>query len=168
MSSHKPILSFIHPGMSLEFQGPGPTNIAPAWNRRNLMREKLKKDLGKFLLGYVLWHPLLVVSRKFQWKQSWISQIFWMLKSTGFFGFCFCLWMWYQDRDFSGGASSKESACQCRRYKRLRSDPWVGKIPWRRKWQLTPVFFPGKSHGQRSLMSYSPWGLKESDMTTAT
>ena len=44
-------------------------------------------------------------------------------------------------------------------------DPWVGKIPWRRKWQLTPVFLPGESHGQRSLAGYSPWGQKEWDMT---
>ena len=43
--------------------------------------------------------------------------------------------------------------------------PWVGKIPWRRKWQLTPVLLPGKFHGQRSLVSYSPRGLKESDTT---
>ena len=44
-------------------------------------------------------------------------------------------------------------------------DPWVGKIPWRRKWQSTPVQLPGKSHGQRSLVGYSPWGCKESDTT---
>ena len=44
-------------------------------------------------------------------------------------------------------------------------DPWVGKIPWRRKWQPTPVFLPGKPHGQRSLVGYSPWGHKVSDMT---
>ena len=41
-------------------------------------------------------------------------------------------------------------------------DPWVGKIPWRMKWQPTPVFLLGKSHGQRSLVCYSPWGRKES------
>ena len=41
----------------------------------------------------------------------------------------------------------------------------VGKIPWRREWQLTPVFLLGESHGQRSLTGYSPWGLKEPDMT---
>ena len=35
-------------------------------------------------------------------------------------------------------------------------DPWVGKIPWRRKWLLTPVFLPGEFHGQRSLVGYSP------------
>jgi len=43
--------------------------------------------------------------------------------------------------------------------------PWVRKIPWRRKWHSTPVFLPGKSHGQRSLVGYSPQGHKESDMT---
>ena len=45
---------------------------------------------------------------------------------------------------------------------------WVRKIPWRRKWQPTPVFLPGKSNGQRSLAGYSPWGCKESDMTKMT
>ena len=43
--------------------------------------------------------------------------------------------------------------------------PWVGKVPWRRKWQPTPVFLPGKSHVQRSLVGYSRKGCKESDMT---
>ena len=43
------------------------------------------------------------------------------------------------------------------------SDPWVGKIPWRRRWQPTPVFLPRESHGQRSLVGYSPWGGKELD-----
>ena len=56
--------------------------------------------------------------------------------------------------------SGKESACQ---YRRCRFDPWVGKMPWRRKWQHTPIFLPGESHGQRSLVSYSAWGHKESD-----
>ena len=42
---------------------------------------------------------------------------------------------------------------------------WVGKIPWRRKWQLKPVFLPRKSHGQRSLAGYSSQGRKESDVT---
>ena len=44
----------------------------------------------------------------------------------------------------------------------------LGRIPWRRKGQPTPVFFPGESHGQRSLASYGPWGHKESDTTEAT
>ena len=44
-------------------------------------------------------------------------------------------------------------------------NPWVGKISWRRKWQSTPVFLPGKSHGRWNLVGYSPWGCKESDTT---
>ena len=49
--------------------------------------------------------------------------------------------------------------------RRLKFDPWVVKIPWRREWLPTPVFLPGESHGQRSLMGYSPWSRKELDMT---
>ena len=52
--------------------------------------------------------------------------------------------------------SGKESFCQCRGLKRRGLDPWVGKIPWSRNWQPTPVFLPGKSHGKRSLAGYSP------------
>ena len=48
---------------------------------------------------------------------------------------------------------------------RPRFNPWVGKIPWRRKWQPTPVFLSGESHGPRNLVGYSPRGRKESDMT---
>ena len=55
---------------------------------------------------------------------------------------------------FLNGTSDKEPACQCRRLKRCRLNPWVGKVPWRREWQPTPVFLPGKSHGQRSLAGY--------------
>ena len=44
-------------------------------------------------------------------------------------------------------------------------NPWVGKIPWRRKRQPTPVFWPGESHAQGSLVGCSPWGHKEFDMT---
>ena len=53
----------------------------------------------------------------------------------------------------------------CLQYGRPGFDPWVGKIPWRRKWQSTPALLPGKSHGQRSLVGYSPWGCKELDTT---
>ena len=62
----------------------------------------------------------------------------------------------------------KEHTCQCRRCRRCKFDPWVGKAPWRRKWQPAPVFLAGESHGQRSLEGYSPWGRKDSDTTEAT
>ena len=75
----------------------------------------------------------------------------------------------YKPRDDKDGwpvaDSAKESTCSCRRYKRHGFDPWVGKIPWRREWQSTPIFLPGKFHGQRSLMGCSPWSWKELDMT---
>ena len=58
------------------------------------------------------------------------------------------------DPGFPGDASGKEPACQCRR---CRFHPWFGKILWSRKWQPTPVFWPGKFHAQRSLAGYSPW-----------
>ena len=61
--------------------------------------------------------------------------------------------------------SGKEPTCQCRR---LRFDPWVGKVPWRREWQPTPVFWPGKSHGQRRLGSYIPWGHRRVGLNLAT
>ena len=61
---------------------------------------------------------------------------------------------------FPGGSEVKESACNVG-----DPDPWVRKIRWRRKWQPTPVFLPGESHGQRSLVGYSPQGHKELDTT---
>ena len=66
---------------------------------------------------------------------------------------------------FPGVAVSKELACQC---KRCGFKPWVGKIPWNRKWQPIPVFLSGKSHGQRSLPGYCPWCHKELDTTKPT
>ena len=53
--------------------------------------------------------------------------------------------------------SGQEATCQCRR---PGFDPWVGEIPWRRKWQPSPVFWPGEPHGQRSLVGYGPWDHK--------
>ena len=69
------------------------------------------------------------------------------------------------DKGLPRQLSGKESACQCKRH---RFNPWVGKIPWRRIWQPTAVFCCGEFHGQRSLVGYSPWDHKESDMTEAT
>ena len=61
----------------------------------------------------------------------------------------------------SQGTTDKEPACQCRRQcKRCVFDAWGGKIPWRRAWQPTPVFMPGESHGQRSLVGYGSYGRR--------
>ena len=71
------------------------------------------------------------------------------------------IWLRFR-RGFPGCTSGKEPTCQCRRRKRCRLNPQVRKIPWRRKWQPTPAFLPGESHGQRSLEGQSPKGCKES------
>ena len=59
-------------------------------------------------------------------------------------------------------AQLAQHSLQC---KRPRCNLWVRKVPWRRKWQPTPVFLPGKSHGQRSLGGYGPWDHKEKNTT---
>ena len=85
-------------------------------------------------------------------------------------GMCWKIWTFLLQevslqpwRDDCGyGSDSTESTWQCRR---CAFDPCIRKIPWRREWLSTPVFLPGEFHGQRSLVGYSPWGHKESDMT---
>ena len=74
------------------------------------------------------------------------------------------LWKSSQGKElgFPGGSEGKVSACNAGD---PGSIPRSGRFPWRRQWQPTPVSLPGKSHGQRSLVGYSPWGLKESDTT---
>ena len=66
------------------------------------------------------------------------------------------------------GLPSKGLACQSRRPKNCGFDPWVGKIPWRREWQSMPVFLPGESHEQRSLMGSRPWSHTEPHTTEMT
>ena len=63
------------------------------------------------------------------------------------------------------GATDKEFTCQCRKCRRHGFNPWIEKIPWRRAWQPTPVFWPRESHGPKNGASCRPWGCKELDMT---
>ena len=72
-----------------------------------------------------------------------------------------------QARGFPGGTSGQEPTYQCRRCKRYRFDPWVGRIPWKSAQQPTPVFLSGEYHGQKSQTGSSPWGCKESYTTEA-
>ena len=67
-----------------------------------------------------------------------------------------------------GSTSGKKPAYQGRRHKRLRFNSWVGKTPWKRAQQTTPVFLPRGSYGWRSLVGYGPQGSKESDTTEVT
>ena len=72
-----------------------------------------------------------------------------------------CVASSYKDT-FPSGSDAKESACNVGV---PGFNPWVRKIVWRREWQLTPAVLPGKFHGQKNLVSYSPWSCKELDMT---
>ena len=82
--------------------------------------------------------------------KEWILGIL-IIRKTFFFFLFVSIW----DKGLPIWYNSKESACQCRRCKRHGFNPWIRKIPWSRKWQPTPVFLPGKFHGQRSLLGYS-------------
>ena len=93
---------------------------------------------------------------------SWnfqVIQLLWLMTAVIIFKFL----LWASHYGFPGGASGKEPICHCTRHERCGFDPWVRKIPWRRAWLPTPGFLPGKSHGQRSLAGYGPWGCKELD-----
>ena len=98
-------------------------------------------------------HQSEVIERKFQSLpasfREWWRDIFHNPPQIHLkFFLCSNILLWFP-RWFSG----KELICQCRRH---GFNPWVGKIPWRRKWQPISVFLPGKSHGQRRLAGYSP------------
>ena len=68
-------------------------------------------------------------------------------------------------RGFPGGTVVKDPPANAGDARDLGSVPGLGRPPWRREWQPTPVCLPEKVHGQRSLVGYSPWGCKVSDMT---
>ena len=86
--------------------------------------------------------------------------------ATSYFFTCFCSSQG-SSWGFPGDTSGKEPTCQCRRRKKHGLDPWIEKVSWRRAQRPTPVFLPGESSGQRSLVGYSPW-VAESDTTEAT
>ena len=100
--------------------------------------------------------------RRLAWKNSARDRgaLLWRLKKQKTRADFYCLTRLKkkQTKNFPCGSDGKSVSLQCRR---PGFDPRVGKIPWRRKWQPTPVFLPEKSHGQRSLVGYSPWGRKE-------
>ena len=95
----------------------------------------------------------------FQIQIIWIPRLSMALLSCTFF---FFLLFFKFLGGLPDGSNGKASACSCRR---PGIHPWVGKIPWRRQWQPTPVLLPGKSHVRRSLVGYSPWGHKVSGTT---
>ena len=88
--------------------------------------------------------------------QTWwcVSSSSWAMPSSPYNSMRKIGFLFTYSEGFSGGASGKEPTCQCKKHKRHRFNPLVRKIPWRGKWQPTPVFLPGNFHGQRSLTGY--------------
>ena len=99
-----------------------------------------------FIQPFVVFKPLAyLLSLSYQlWLTGSISYDYWWKGGQA--------WCWH-----FGWWSFSIIRLQCGR---PGFNPWVGKIPWRRKWQPTPVFLPGESHGQRSLAGYIPWDRK--------
>ena len=95
----------------------------------------------------LLWTFLNVFLHMFKFALSGVFQLLFLIRIQHYMG-------------LAGGTRGKEPMVQCRRHWRLRFDPWVGKITWRRAWQPIPSLLPGESHGQRSLQSCSPRGCR--------
>ena len=112
-----------------------------------------------FLRWCKMWFSELILSSLFPSSPATVSQEHPLTPLCGF----------THSSEFARWHSDQEPSCQCTRCKRgSLFDPWVRKIPWRRKWKPTPSFLPREFHGQRSLVGYSPWGCKESDVTEHT
>ena len=124
--------------------------------------------VDSFILLNLVWPCDFLITNRMQLEGHWVSSkarseepraIYHSLDST--------LWRKplpeRRSMTLRSGSPGSSPACQCRR---LRFDPWVGTIPWRKKGQLTAGFLPGESHGWRSLVgSKRAWGCKESDTT---
>ena len=113
-----------------------------------------------FFFSCSIWHCLATVVKLFEREQTFLTPLI-RLGITVLSNLMYIegLPTWH---------SGKKSTCQCRRPKRCGFDPWVRQIPWSRRWQPSPVFLPGKFHGQRSLVGYSPRGHIQSDTTERT
>ena len=109
------------------------------------------------ILSYLAYSIIVrVTSQHFYCILLWVRRKLQVIPACNRRGLCKGVGTW----GFPGGASGKDHICQGRRCKRLGFYPWAGKIPWRRAWQPIPVFSPGESQGQRSLVGYSPWVTK--------
>ena len=97
-------------------------------------------ELQEMVMDREAWHAAIHGVAKSRTQMSDWTELNWILISWA-----------------SQWLSAEESACQCRR---RGFDLWVGKIPWRKKWQPTPIFLPEKFHGGRSLVDYNPWDCK--------
>ena len=113
-------------------------------------------------MKYVVINYILTLDNDLKWLRA--TKMMTMIATAACHLLCITLGIKLLTYSFSKGfpwwLSGKESACNagdCLQHSSTGFNPWVGKIPWRRKWQPTPVFLPGKCHWQRGLAGYSPW-----------
>ena len=138
-----------------------------------LVARKWYSYFGKVFSSFWEVKQKLTISLSFSTSRYLVTQEKWSI----------CLWrcslkLYYSNPQTGSSASLlrasqvalvvKNLLASAGRRMRHRFDPWVGRIPWRRVQQPTPVFLPGESHGQRSLVAYCPWGRKESATTEVT
>ena len=166
-TANKNVTPDFHLSKALSPRGPWPTGPSClAFTQSKVTQSIVSKTVGHFIceLSPLLFYPLTITFA--QWNDS--LQVFhplpgqWVSPRAGS-GCCPRCWdiQLLEARIrralsptyifFPGGAGGKEPACQCRR----QFNPWVRKIPWRRKWPPAPVFLPGEFQGQRSLVGYS-------------
>ena len=128
-------------------------------SRANKSMQKQTKGIYEGKMG---WYPSLVLSHHPECLQHHLispNQFHWLLVKEIQCGYKEdeeLDWLMETTTGFPDGTSGKESTCQCRGHMRCGFDPWIEKIPWRRAWQPTSVFLHGESHGQSSLVGYSP------------
>ena len=114
--------------------------------------------LWELVVDRQAWHAAVCGATKSWMWLNWTEHCIIQLNSwKGSITFLLAIFKWHGNMWKTGWLSGKESACQC---SRRRFNHWVSKIPWRRKWQPTPVFLPGESYEQRSLVGYSCWVAK--------
>ena len=182
MASHSSVLAWRIPGTA----EPGglPSMGSQSWTRLKWLSSSSNNQLKKYVAPFsktskegtlrppsdfyvrIFLCPFLYFDKTLLHKSSWVIKPGPWSQSCIFFGdhksnIVHC-------KLSPGGASGKESTCQCRRQKRREFSLWVGKIPWRGARQLTLLFSSGKLHGQRSLAGCCPWGCKELDATVVT
>ena len=130
-------------------------NVKNSSRNIKFMRGMVEDRARKRSRGWLVWGLGNHIIGNLLCKQKvWSNGVTWLF-----------MHVWKTALGLCGLLRGKESAYQS---KRCRFNPWVRKIPWRKKWQPTPLCLPGESHGQRSLAGNSPWGLKESDVTEYT
>ena len=128
------------------------------------------QSMGSLEVGYN-WATSLSLFTFMHWRRKWQpTPVFLPGESQGRGAWWAAVHWVAQSRTRLKRLSSSSNPRWCRAKEsnagdRSAFDPWVRKIPWSRKWQTTPIVLPGKFHGQRSLLGYSPWDSKKSDVT---